>query len=172
VFYVKLIILMLVFLSSLYIGILISRKYIYREKELKEMKNALNILKTKMKFTYESIPEIFTYISQKTKKGIKEIFELSVHQMQELPAGEAWNYALDKVNNCMTTEDKEILRSLGKLLGKTDIDGQISEIELVDNFLDTQIEMALGERKKNEKMYKTIRWSHWINVSYNFNLNL
>lgn len=34
--------------------------------------------------------------------------------------------------------------------------GQVSEIKLIDNFLDTQIEKAEQDRKKNEKMYKTL----------------
>ena len=42
------------------------------------------------------------------------------------------------------------------MLGKTDVEGQISEIKLVDNFLDTQIKLAQQDRKKNEKMYKTL----------------
>ena len=42
------------------------------------------------------------------------------------------------------------------MLGKTDVEGQISEIKLVQNFLDTQIEQAEVERQKNEKLYKTL----------------
>ena len=34
--------------------------------------------------------------------------------------------------------------------------GQVSEIKLIDNFLDRQIEKAEQDRKKNEKMYKTL----------------
>lgn len=34
--------------------------------------------------------------------------------------------------------------------------GQVSEIKLIDKFLDTQIEKAEQDRRKNEKMYKTL----------------
>ena len=44
-------------------------------------------------------------------------------------------------------------KNLGRLLGKTDIEGQISEIKLVNNFLDIQIKDAEEEKNKNEKMY-------------------
>ena len=40
--------------------------------------------------------------------------------------------------------------------GKTDIEGQISEIELTNTFLDIQIEKAENEKQKNQKMYKTL----------------
>ena len=50
----------------------------------------------------------------------------------------------------------ETTRNLGRLLGKTDIEGQISEIKLVNNFLDIQIKDAEEEKNKNEKMYRTL----------------
>lgn len=153
---IKLFILFCIFSSSLYIGILISNKYVTREKELKEMKNALNMFQTKMKFTYESIPEIFQEISGKIDKSIRDIFILSSKKMKEFPAGDAWNKAIEQSNTNMTVEDKEVLKGLGRLLGKTDIEGQISEIELTKQFLDTQIDIAEKERSKNEKLYKTI----------------
>lgn len=42
------------------------------------------------------------------------------------------------------------------MLGKTDLDGQISEIELSDTFLDEQIESAIFEKNKKEKLNKSL----------------
>ena len=55
------------------IGKFLSKKYVYRLQELEEMRNALNILKTKIKFTYEPIPEIFNEISENMNKNIGSI---------------------------------------------------------------------------------------------------
>ena len=76
--------------------------------------------------------------------------------MKDKQAGEAWNYALDNVNTNMNNEDKGVIKNLGRMLGQTDLDGQLSEIELVSDFLDTQIQKAESERSKNEKMYRTL----------------
>ncbi len=76
--------------------------------------------------------------------------------MEEESAGTAWSNAIENSSNSMTIEDKQILKSLGKLLGKTDIDGQISQIEIVETFINTQIEKAENEKNKNSKMYKTL----------------
>ena len=46
-----------------------------RLEELEEIKNALNIFKSKIKFTYEPIPEIFKEISLNTSKNISNIFK-------------------------------------------------------------------------------------------------
>lgn len=153
---IKLIILLSVFVSCLLIGILMAKKYSNRLQELREMKNALNMFETKIKFTYESLPEIFKEISRQSNKNIGDIFKKACEDMKDKSAGEAWNESIDTVNSNMNIEDKTILKSLGKLLGKTDIEGQISEIKLVSSFLDTQIELAEKEKEKNEKMYKTL----------------
>lgn len=154
--FVKIVILILVFGSSFSIGKLIAGKYINRVKELKEMKSALNIFETKIKFTYESVPEIFEQIGNQMEGNIGSVFKESSKKMKDVSAGEAWIQSIEKTESNLNKEDKEILKKLGKLLGRTDADGQISEIELVSNFLDTQIDIAENERNKNEKMYKTL----------------
>ena len=40
--------------------------------------------------------------------------------------------------------------------GKTDLQGQLNEINLHISFLDKQIVLAEEECKKNEKMYRTL----------------
>ena len=72
---VKYFMLLLVFISSSLIGKYISKKYTYRLKELEEFKNILNVFKSKIRFTYEQIPEIFKEIANNTKENIAEIFE-------------------------------------------------------------------------------------------------
>ena len=90
--------------------------------------------------------------------------------MKDVTAKQAWNEAVTESNNCMTKEDIDVLKGLGKLLGKTDIQGQVSQIELTDSFIDNQIEKAEKEYEKNEKLYKTLRNSIWACVSYCINI--
>lgn len=111
-------ILILILLASTFIGILIAKKYCKRVEELKEIKNALNIFKTKIKFTYEPIPEIFNDMSFKLKENIGDIFSFASKSMKNKSAGDAWNEAIDKSNTSMTKEDLSVLRNLGKLLRK------------------------------------------------------
>ena len=47
---IKYFILFLILIASSMIGKFLSKKYVYRLEELEEMQNALNILKTKIKF--------------------------------------------------------------------------------------------------------------------------
>lgn len=155
-FFIKLFILFLIFLSSLRAGKIIAKKYSNRVDELKEMKNALNMFLTKIKFTYESVPEAFIEIGNSVNGNIGKIFRTASENMKEKAAGEAWEEVIEKTETSLTEEDKGIIKNMGRMLGKTDLDGQISEIKLVQNFLNTQIEIAEREKQKNEKLYKTL----------------
>jgi len=153
---IKYLMLVIILIFCTYIGILISQRYSNRVKDLKEMKTALNIFSTKVKLTYEPIPQIFKEISKKMKKEISDIFMKASSNMEYMQAGDAWIKSLEVSNTNMNKDDIEVLKGLSNLLGKVDIEGQVSEIELIDTFLNSQIEKAEEERKKNEKMYKTL----------------
>lgn len=153
---IKITIYTFIFLSCSFIGILISRKYVNRVNELKEFKNALNIFKTKIRYTYEPIPEIFMQISKSVNPNISNVFSQAANKMEILAAGEAWNIALKMEDLNINEEDKNALNNLSKLLGKTDLEGQLNQIEMTSDFLDEQIKKAEKEKNKNEKMYRTL----------------
>ena len=72
---IKYFMLLLIFISSSLIGRFIGKKYSYRLEELEEMKNILNVFKSKIRFTYEPIPQIFKEIANNAKENIGQIFE-------------------------------------------------------------------------------------------------
>lgn len=150
---IKYIILFLILIVSSVIGRMLSRKYVHRLEELEEMKSALNILKTKIKFTYEPIPEIFEEISKTSMKNIGNIFKRAKEKMNTKTANEAWEEAVIETESNLKEDDKNVLKALSKLLGQTDMEGQISQIEITEKFLDTQIKEAEEEKRKNEKLY-------------------
>ena len=139
--FIKYCMLFLVFIASALIGKYISQKYKFRVDELEEIKNALNIFKSKIKFTYEPIPEIFKQISENTNKNVSKLFSNAVEKMQTDSAGVAFEKSVDEY------------------CGITDSDGQLSQIEVTENFLDEQIRQAQEEKNKNEKLYKKLGMS-------------
>ena len=153
---IRIIIYSFIFLTCSFIGILISRKYVNRVNELREFKNALNMFKTKIRYTYEPLPEIFTEISENVDTNISLVFRKASEKMKVCPAGEAWDLALRLEDLNIDEEDKSILKNLSKLLGKTDIEGQVNQIEMTSDFLDKQIRKAENEKEKNERMYRTL----------------
>lgn len=150
---IKYFILFLILVSATMVGRFLSKKYVYRLEELEDIKNALNILKSKIKFTYEPIPEIFGEISKTSGKNVSNLFEIAKNKMNDLTANEAWEEAVEESQNNLKKEDKDVLKTLSKLLGQTDVEGQISQIEITENFLESKIQEAMEEKKKNEKLY-------------------
>lgn len=141
---------------STILGIKIAERYQKRELELKEIKSALNMFKSKIRYTYEPIPDTFMEIAENFSNNVSNLFRNASIKMDEQSAGEAWESAIDTVYSHLNKEDKNVLKHLSKMLGKTDLENQLKEIELTDNFLNYQIEKAETERQKNEKLYKTL----------------
>ncbi len=138
------------------IGKYLARKYIMRVNELEEMKNALNMFGAKIKFTYEPLAEIFSEIAKNTSKSIGQVFNLAIEKMKNNTATIAWEEAVEESQNNLTKEDKHVIKTLSKLLGQTDSEGQTSQIEITQKFLETQIKEAQELRQKNEKLYSKL----------------
>ena len=153
---VKCISISLVFGISIYIGNLIAKTYTLRLNELKDIKNALNIIESKIKFTYEPLADIFMQTSKMISKNISEIFAQVSNNMKVESAEQAWEKSIQVSINNLNKEDIESLKNFGKMLGKTDKEGQLSRLELTKTFIEMQIEKAKIEEEKNAKMYKTL----------------
>ncbi len=153
---IKYIFLAIIFTISIRTGIYISKKYVNRVRELNDMQRALNMFEEKIKFTYEPIPDVFIEISKTCITGINEIFKNSAYEMKTMTAGEAWEKSLDISKTNLIKDDIEVLKGMAKMLGKTDLDGQVSEIELTRKFLEIKIKDAEIEKNKNQKLYKTL----------------
>ena len=149
---IKYIVLFCIFGTTSYIGILVGNKYSKRVKELQEMKNALSMFESKIKFTYEPLPQVFEEISNKFCSNVGDIFKKAAYKMKEKTADISWSEAISEVNSNMKKEDIDVLNSMSKMLGNT------------------QIDIAQKEKIKNEKLHRTLRYSNWTCNYYCFSL--
>ena len=148
--------LFLILVTCSLIGRYLSKKYVMRVNELEEMKNELNMFQSKIKFTYEPIPEIFEEIAKNTSRSIGQVFSSAKEKMKTSTANIAWEEAVEESQNNLTKEDRYVLKTLSKLLGQTDVDGQTSQIEITQKFLETQLKEAQEQKEKNEKLYSKL----------------
>ena len=153
---IKYISILLILIISVLIGYLLSKKCTNRVRELKDMQNAINILENKITYTYEPLPEIFLQISDLMKNNIGNIFKETSKRLKKQTIDTAWNDAIANSNTNLNNEDYEILKTVSRLLGKTDKDGQVSQLKLSSTFLGVQIKKAEEDDNKNSKMYKTL----------------
>ena len=156
--FIRYIFLLLIFAGSTSVGYILSKRFKNRTIELKDLKSALNIMKNKIKFTYKPLEEIFEEISVLTKGGIADLFSKAHKNIKTINAKDAWNQAVEDTKDLLNfnKEDLNLVKSIGNMLGKTDVEGQVSELNLSIGFIDTQIEKAEAECKRSEKMYKSL----------------
>lgn len=145
-----------VILCSTRIGILLSKKYVYRLEELDEIKNSFQIIENKIKYTYEPLEEIFQEMSEISSFEIKELFKNVAQNIKIKGAEKAWKEEISKAELSIKKEDKNVLKEFGNLLGKTNQEGQVNQIKFTSKLLDRQIEKAKEEKKKNEIVYKKL----------------
>lgn len=151
----KMLVLILILAICTKLGMLKAKSYDNRVVELKKIKNALEVLKSKIEFTYEPIKDIFNEISKIIYKEEENIFKETLKTMNSAGVTESWNRAVEKNIN-LNNEDKATVKMFGKLLGKTDKAGQINEINVTSKLLDTLIEKAENEKNKNYKLFQTL----------------
>ena len=152
--FIKFLNLGLIVFICFYLGELKAKTYENRVLELNKFQNSLVMFKSKLEFTYETIKEVFLEISQIIYENKNNIFINTLKNNKEIYV--SWTEAIDNEKNNFTCEDKEIIKMFGKLLGKTDIKGQLSQIELTQKLIEKQIEKAECEKDKNSKLYKTV----------------
>lgn len=145
-----------VIICSTQIGILLSKKYVYRLEELDELKNNFQIIENKIKYTYEPLEEIFLEIAEISSLGIRELFKKTANNIKEKGAENAWKEEIKNAELSLKKTDRNILKEFGNLLGKTNKEGQVNQIKFVNTLLDRQIEKAKEERKQNEIVYKKL----------------
>ena len=146
----------LIIFNTTAIGIAVGKKYSNRLNNLQEFKNAINMLETKIKYTYEPLSSIFKDISRIIGGKTGEIFSTASYYMENIDATTSWNKSIDESTIDILKEDKKVLKTLGKLLGKTNVEGQINQIELNLSLIEIQIKKAEKEKEKNERLWKTV----------------
>lgn len=117
---IKGILLFLVFASCTYIGKMFSNQYKKRVEELQEMKKSFLVVETKMKYTYDLLPEILKEVGVGlvSYPNIGNIFINASKYMKNQNAKESWENAVEECKTSMTKEDISVIKDFGKLIRK------------------------------------------------------
>ena len=87
---------------------------------------------------------------------IKSLYKYVANNIKEMGAESAWKDAVLNADLNLNNEDKNVLKQFGTLLGKTNKEGQLNQIVFTSELLERQIDKAVKERNKNEKMYQKL----------------
>lgn len=157
----KIIGIILIFLSGTSFGFYHSFKPLFRRNDLLEMKRALLILNSEIKFLSTSIKEALKSIENSVSSPIKDIFS-TFRKNLEIKNGESlniiWEESLNQAinNTYLTKEDKNKFKLIGKNLGSYDKELNLNNLNIIFNYIDTTLNEIETERLKNMKMYQSV----------------
>ncbi|GAA0443599.1 stage III sporulation protein SpoIIIAB [Lentibacillus halophilus] len=142
------------------IGFEISRTFHERPKQIRQMKNALQILEAEILYSQLPLPEAFETISKQIPEPISTFFynmHISVHEAG-MDLYNVWDRCVNDLleTSSLSAIEGEIIKQFGRTLGQHDFDHQQKQIHLTINHLDRQLEEARENQFKYGKMAKSL----------------
>lgn len=157
-FVFKIILAVIIITITTYLGISKSKRLHDREYVLREMIAFLIGIENEIKYCLNLLPNAYESVRLGLKTDLKNA--IGVISLDMLKENE---YALDRsiVENISGIEglveyDKNIIISILRNLGKSNVEGQINIIQNSISTLENQVKEANEIKLKNSKMYKTI----------------
>lgn len=150
---------LIVLISSSLLGFSHAKTYAKRPIELKVLQTLLQIFENEISFLSNVLEDAFMKVSRCSDSKVAAFFEGAAKNLNEgFCASEAWEMAVrDNIKNTsLNSEDEGIIISFGKILGSSDLEGQIKNIHLTLNLLKIQEQKAEELKAKNESMYKNL----------------
>lgn len=151
----------LVLAVSSLIGIVLAKAYSMRVNNIMDMITAFEILYTKISYNQSTLDEIFTDIGVQLGGPIGEIFnEMGIAFEGNLlyTADELWIKVIEEnISKCdFSFDDIQVINEFSYMLGKSDIEGQLRNINMTLSRLKSQLIRAENEERKYSKMYKNV----------------
>jgi stage III sporulation protein AB len=151
----------IVLFSSGFLGNILSSDCRNRPQQLRELQALLAMLENRITYLSDVLVEAFETIIRTSKSRTTVFFEDTIQKLaanRNINAAEAWEAAVREniKKTSLNREDEEMLVSFGKILGGSDLDGQVKNIRLTLEQLRLQERKAEESRAKNEGMYKSL----------------
>lgn len=150
-----------VIFSSGFLGYILSRDCARRPQQLRDLQSLLQMLENQISFMSDILSDAFESISRNSSSEVTAFFEAAAGFLKAergIDARSAWEQAVNQniKRTALSREDIEILFSFGRMLGGSDLEGQIKNIRLTRSQLELQERKAEESRVKNERMYRSL----------------
>ena len=147
----------LLILSCWLVGYCMALNLKIRKQSLQDVKVALLEFKNQIAYAGVSLSEAFAEVAAQIRVPASGLFdEFSRNVGGDKPVPEVWNGAVDSVSEhlSLNPDDKRLIQDFGKMLGNSDMDGQISNIEMTIERLEIQIKESYDKEKKMGTIFK------------------
>ncbi|MPW25137.1 hypothetical protein GC105_04955 [Alkalibaculum sp. M08DMB] len=159
--YLKILGLMIIFISCVYIGKFMASSYEKRYIELLTFINFIDYFETEISYTSTPVIEILDSLTDKIKSPFKEIIigvseELTSYGYRPLCTVWEENLYNNKNKLSLSQEDLELLIYFGNILGTTDMENQKKYFTVIKSRLQVQLTQAYEKKLKYTKLFKEL----------------
>ncbi|MGG1660146.1 stage III sporulation protein SpoIIIAB [Brevibacillus sp. NRS-1366] len=158
---VKVIGAVLILFSATMVGWQIGRYYAYRPVQLRALLVALQMLETEIVYGLTPLHRAFVKVGHRVSEDVGKMFLLAAELLiteKAQSAEDALRQAMGKLwtNTALRKQERDVLASLGQVLGSSDREDQEKHLRLAVTHLRGLEEEARAEQEKYEKMYKSL----------------
>ena len=150
------------------VGVRKAKRYENREYILREALFLFKGIENEIKYGLTPLPNAIESVRVTMKTSLKDVlgavgYELLQYNVQDTNIVNE----IAKLDE-LTPYDKQIISSGIIELGKTDVEGQITKINMICASLKNQLNDSIEEKKKNSKMYKTVGFAMGLMIAVVF----
>jgi len=146
--------------ATTWIGFEYSRQLNLRPKQIRQLKNALQILEAEIAYSQTPLHVAFSLIGNQVPKPTSLLFkELGTRlQAGQADFNDTWKDAVSKhvTDTALGSNEKEILLQFGRTLGQHELYQQEKHLLLAASHLERELEEARNAQQKYGKMAKTL----------------
>ncbi len=155
----KFFLVIVIIISSAYLGFLKSISYVKREKSLRDICIFFNRIKSEILYTQNTLPNVYESSRQDLEEDIKNMLGAISTDMlickDKFSIEKSIEKNVDSIK-CLEEIDKNYIKKGLKNLGKTDLEGQENLIKNTLSLLEVQLKDATKMKEKNAKLYKKL----------------
>lgn len=142
------------------IGYYFSQKYSDRPKQIRILIYALQIIETEMIYSQHPLYRLFYIVSERTPDPFKHFFNSLAENLKNKVNDfhQLWSEEVNQLvkQSSLNKNEADLLNQFGKSLGQYNISEQQKQIHLTMTHLKRELDEAIDERDKYEKMTKSI----------------
>jgi len=136
-----------------------SKKLNNRPKQIRQMKNALQILEAEIVYSQLPLQDVFFKIARQIPAPLNAFFENlnQVMQQDHIELYDVWEEKVDELKtfSSFDTNELEILKQFGRTLGQHDFYQQQKQIQLALTHLERELEDAKENQHRYGRMAKS-----------------
>ena len=147
----------LIILASGSFGFLVAQQIALRPQQLRQLKTAVEMLKTEIEYGVTPLPAAFTKIAKNLSSPISQIFIVAQSNLEEgVIAQQAWQNSVSEVTpkTALTAEDERIVLEIGYNLGNSSSKDQIRHLNLAQEQITNCYQEAINNKQQKVKLWR------------------